>query len=171
MPLKEIGRICHRHGVLFLIDAAQAAGSMDLDVSALHASMMAFPGHKGLLGPLGTGGLYVQEDIALQPLLQGGTGTESKSRMQPGDYPEGFEAGTINAPAIIGLGYAASFVGRIGPEVIGSYEEELICCLEDKLVEMPFVQLYGPPPQKKTGITLLNLKGYRPEELTEILSS
>lgn len=171
MPLREIGQICRRRGILFLVDSAQGAGSMDLDVEALGVDMLAFPGHKGLLGPLGTGGLYVREGVKLQPLLQGGTGTASKSRVQPGEYPEGFEAGTVNAPAIIGLGYSASYVNKIGPQVIGSYEEELICRLEERLREMPGVCLYGPDPSRKTGITLFNLDGYGAEELTGLLSS
>lgn len=171
MPLEEIGDVCRRKGILFLVDGAQGAGSMDLDVKKLHADLLAFPGHKGLLGPQGTGGLYVREGVKLRPLLQGGTGTESKSRVQPGEYPEGFEAGTINAPAIIGLGYSAAYVQKIGVEVIGCYEEELICRLEDRLSEMSFVRMYGPEPSRKTGITLFNLEGYQAEEVTDLLSS
>ena len=170
MPLEEIGRICRRHGVLFMVDGAQGAGSMDLDVEKHHIDLLAFPGHKGLLGPQGTGGLYVSPDLELEPLMQGGTGTESRSRLQPSELPDGFEAGTINAPAIIGLGYSAAYVNRIGAETIGSYEEALICRLEEKLREIPGIRLYGPEPEKKTGITLFNLNGYEAEEITEILS-
>ncbi|MBR4409683.1 MAG: aminotransferase class V-fold PLP-dependent enzyme, partial [Firmicutes bacterium] len=118
MPLEEIGRICRRHGVLFMVDGAQGAGSMELDVEKHHIDLLAFPGHKGLLGPQGTGGLYVSPDLELEPLMQGGTGTESRSRLQPSELPDGFEAGTINAPAIIGLGYSAAYVNRIGAETI-----------------------------------------------------
>ena len=173
MPLEEIGQMARRRGIIFLVDGAQGAGVMDLNVEKLCIDMLAFPGHKGLLGPQGTGGLYVSPAIdCMEPLLQGGTGTESKSRVQPMEYPEGFEAGTVNAPAIIGLGYSAAYVERIGPEVIGKYEEELIRRLEGKLRNMPFVQLYGPEePSRKTGITLLNVEGWSAEEVTSVLSS
>ncbi len=170
MPLEEIGRIAKRRGILFLVDGAQGAGCMDLDVSKLGIDLLAFPGHKGLLGPQGTGGLYVGPGIDMEPLLQGGTGTESKSRLQPSEFPDGFEAGTVNAPAIVGLRYAAGYVNRIGPEVIGAYEEELICRLEEKLGNMDFVRLYGPQPQKKTGITLFNLDGWAAEDVTDTLT-
>ena len=170
MPLAEISRIAHRRGILLLVDGAQAAGSMDINVEKLGIDLLAFPGHKGLLGPQGTGGLYVGPGIDMEPLLQGGTGTESKSRLQPGEFPEGFEAGTVNAPAIVGLGYSADYVKRIGADVIGAYEEELICRLEEKLGNMDFVQLYGPPPQEKTGITLFNIDGWSAEDVTDTLN-
>lgn len=171
MPLAEIGALARRCGVLFLVDGAQGAGCMDIDVGKMNIDLLAFPGHKGLLGPLGTGGLYVGEAVKLSPLLAGGTGTESKNRLQPAELPEGFEAGTVNAPAIIGLGYAAGYVNRIGAEVIGAYEEELICRLEEKLRNMDFVTIYGPAPEKKTGICLLNIAGLDAEEVTSLLSS
>lgn len=171
MPLKEIGEMVRRRGILFMVDGAQGAGVMELDVNELGIDMLAFPGHKGLLGPLGTGGLYVSPKVEIVPLLTGGTGTESKSRVQPRDYPEGFEAGTVNAPGIIGLGYSADYVNRIGVDVIRQYEEELIERMEQKLRNMDFVQLYGPcESDRKTGITLLNVDGYSAEEVTEILS-
>lgn len=171
MPLWEIGQIARRAGAVFLVDGAQGAGSMSLDVEEFHIDMLAFPGHKGLLGPLGTGGLYVSPAIELRPVIQGGTGTESRSRVQPADFPEGFEAGTINAPAIIGLGYSAEYVAKIGTDVIGAYEEELISALEERLRNMDFVRLYGPAPEKKTGITLLNVDGFSAEEITSVLNS
>lgn len=171
MPLAEIGQLAKRRGILFMVDGAQGAGCMDLDVEKLCISLLAFPGHKGLLGPQGTGALYVAPGLDMEPLLQGGTGTVSKSRVQPQEFPEGFEAGTINAPAIIGLGYSAEYVGRIGVDTIGQYEEALISRLEEKLCNMEFIRLYGPEPSKKTGITLLNVDGYGAEEVTSLLSS
>jgi cysteine desulfurase/selenocysteine lyase len=170
MPIEEIGRMAKKRGILYMVDGAQAVGCVDIDVEAMHIDLLAFPGHKGLLGPLGTGGLYVGPSVEIEPLLMGGTGTESKSRIQPKTYPEGFEAGTVNAPGIIGLGYAADYVRRIGVDVIGQYEEELICYLEEKLKNMEFIQTYGPAPSRKTGITLLNVDGYNGEEITSMLS-
>lgn len=171
MPLEEIGELARRRGILFLVDGAQGAGSMAIDVEKMHIDMLAFPGHKGLLGPQGTGALYVSPEIRLKHIMEGGTGTDSKSRFQPCEFPEGYEAGTINAPAIIGLGYSAEFVEKIGPEVIGKYEEELIGWLDERLDEMDFVKRYGPDACRKTGISLINIRGVGAEEVTSVLSS
>ena len=171
MPLEEIGELARRRGIMFLVDGAQGAGSMAIDVEKMHIDMLAFPGHKGLLGPQGTGALYVSPEIRLKHIMEGGTGTDSKSRFQPCEFPEGYEAGTINAPAIIGLGYSAEFVEKIGPEVIGKYEEELIGWLDERLDEMDFVKRYGPDACRKTGISLINIRGVGAEEVTSILSS
>ena len=171
MPIEEIGQLARKKGIMFLVDGAQGAGSMAIDVNKMNIDLLAFPGHKGLLGPLGTGALYVSPDISLRHIMEGGTGTDSKSRLQPCEFPEGYEAGTINAPAIIGLGYSAEFVEKIGPEVIGKYEEELIGWLEERLDEMDFVTRYGPEACKKTGISLINIKGMEAEEVTSLLSS
>lgn len=171
MPIEEIGELTRRKGILFLVDGAQGAGSMAIDVEKMHIDMLAFPGHKGLLGPQGTGALYVSPEIRLKHIIEGGTGTDSKSRFQPCEFPEGYEAGTINAPAIIGLGYSAEFVEKIGPEVIGKYEEELIGWLDERLDEMDFVKRYGPAACRKTGISLINIRGVGAEEVTSILSS
>lgn len=170
LPLKEIGRIAKRREICFMVDGAQGAGCMNLDVQSLGIHMLAVPGHKGLLGPLGTGALYVSEGLPIEPLIAGGTGTASKDRNQPCDFPEGYEAGTINAPAVIGLGYSAEYVSKIGTDVIGLYEEELIGWAEERLQNMDFVELYGPSPKEKTGICLINVEGLGSEEVTEILN-
>ena len=171
MPLEEIGELARKRGILFLVDGAQGAGSMEIDVKKMNINMLAFPGHKGLLGPQGTGALYIDPELKLNHIMEGGTGTDSKSRLQPWEFPEGYEAGTINAPAIIGLGYSAEFVEKIGPEAIGKYEEELIGWLDERLDEMDFVTRYGPQACRKTGISLINIRGIAAEEVTSILSS
>lgn len=171
MPLAEIGKLARKRGILFLVDGAQAAGSHELDVNKMNIGMLAVPGHKGLLGPLGTGALYVDPSISLSPLLSGGTGTESKNRTQPAEFPEGFEAGTINAPGIIGLGFSAAFVDKIGVDVIEEHERELIGYLDEQLDSMGFVKRYGPSAEEKTGITLFNVEGVGAEEVTTTLSS
>ncbi len=171
MPIAEIGELAKRKGIFFMVDGAQGAGCMPLDVAHMHIDLLAFPGHKGLLGPQGSGGLYAAPRTALRPMLEGGTGTESKSREQPREFPEGFEAGTINAPAIIGLGRGTEFVAKIGVDVIARYEEELISYLDACLDEMPGVLRYGPPAGKKTGITLFNIEGLPAEEVTATLNN
>lgn len=170
MPIAEIGRMAKKKGIPLLVDGAQLAGCGEINVEKMGISMLAFPGHKGLLGPLGTGGLFVDETIALRPLLFGGTGTESKSRVQPADFPEGFEAGTVNAPGIIGLGYATDVIGRVGVETIAFYEQQLIKQLEEALRNMKEVEVYGPCAEHKTGICLFNIKGMECEEAAERLN-
>lgn len=163
-PIFEAGRMAEKLGLVFLLDAAQWAGSLPLDARAAGISMIAFPGHKGLLGPLGTGGLYAAPGIELAPLLFGGTGTESKSLMQPRDFPEGFEAGTVNAPAIIGLGYSASVIQKIGIEAVCCHERELVGMFDEAVSNMDFVTLYGPAADAKSGISLFNIDGMDCEE-------
>ncbi|MBQ9960653.1 MAG: aminotransferase class V-fold PLP-dependent enzyme [Firmicutes bacterium] len=169
MPLAELAGIARKRGILFMVDGAQGVGNMMLDVNKIGIDIFAAPGHKGLLGPQGTGFLYVRPNLELEFLTEGGTGTDSKSRLQPKDFPDGYEAGTINSPSIIGLGVGTSFVEKIGPEVIGIFEEELITYLEEDLYNMNFIRVYGPKPKKKTGITLFNMDGVGPEELTDTL--
>lgn len=170
MPLEDIGKLARKRGILFMVDGAQGAGAMDIDVEKLNIDLLAFPGHKGLLGPLGTGALYAGPHVKLNHIIEGGTGTESKSRQQPYEFPEGYEPGTINAPAIIGLGHSAEFIAKIGVEVIGKYEEELISWLDDCLDNMNFVDRYGPAACRKTGVSLINIKDMEAEEVTNILN-
>lgn len=169
-PLEELSRIARKRGILFMVDGAQAVGNYPLNVKDFAIDILAAPGHKGLLGPQGTGFLYASPSLKFDSLLEGGTGTDSKSRLQPLDFPDGYESGTINSPSIIGLGASAFFVKKIGAEVIGKYEEALIEGLEEDLRNMDFIRIYGPRPEKKTGITLFNMDGIGAEEVTEILS-
>lgn len=170
LPLKEISLMAENKGIPLLVDGAQAAGKLPLQLEALHISFFAFPGHKGLLGPPGTGGLYVRPGFHLQPLLYGGTGTMSHSRTQPLDFPEGFEAGTVNGPGFIGLGMALKTLESVGIETIACYEKKLITSLEEPLRNMRHITCYGPPPEEKTGICLFNIKNMNSEEVTERLS-
>lgn len=170
LPLREIGLMAKRHDIPLLADGAQCVGKVPLQVEELGVSLLAFPGHKGLQGPPGTGGLYVAPGLTPAPLLYGGTGTLSRSRRQPSDFPEGYEAGTANGPAIVGLGKGVEAVSRIGVDTIAFYERELISLLESYLYDMDFVTCYGPVPEKKTGICLFNIRDMSSEEVTERLS-
>lgn len=107
-PLAELGHFCHEHGLWFIVDTAQTAGSFAIDMQALGIDALAFTGHKGLLGPQGIGGCILSDEIAhcITPLIVGGTGSASHSERQPSFLPDKFEAGTLNLPGIIGLGAA-----------------------------------------------------------------
>ncbi len=171
LPIKEIGKVAKEYKLLFLVDASQTAGCVPIDVKAMNIDLLAMPGHKGLLGPLGTGILYVNPKIKLKHLKEGGTGTNSRDVKQPYDYPEGYESGTVNAPGIIGLGYSAGFVKKIGIEKIGKYEENLIKILHQSLSSDENILIYGPQNIKdKVGIFTFNIKGMECEEVSQKLN-
>ena len=136
MPIEETGRLALRHGIVFLVDGAQGLGHMDIDVKRQHIDMLAAPGHKGLLGPQGTGLLYVREGLALKPLNEGGTGSRSRDMVQPLDFPDGYEAGTLNAPGIIGLGVSVRMLNKIGIKVVEAHEQKLTALLLQELCDI-----------------------------------
>ncbi|HML35841.1 MAG TPA: aminotransferase class V-fold PLP-dependent enzyme [Bacillota bacterium] len=172
MPIKEIGETAKQKNIFFMVDAAQSAGSLPIDVKKMKIDLLALPGHKGLLGPMGTGMLYVGEDVPLRPLREGGTGTRSRELDQPMEFPDGYEAGTVNAPGIVGLGYSAGYISKLGVNNIRAYEEELISVLDSALRNMEGVTVYGSwNSKKKTGISLFNLKNLSCEEVCDRLNS
>jgi cysteine desulfurase family protein len=144
-PIQEIGEALQRKNCLFLVDAAQSAGILPIDVEAMQIDMLAFPGHKGLLGPQGTGGLYLREGILLSPLREGGTGSDSASDTIPEFMPDRFEAGTLNTPGIAGLGAGLEFLLSRGLVAVREQEQGLTQSLLEQLYQIPGVLLYGPP--------------------------
>jgi len=125
-PVIEIGRLAKTHDLLFLVDAAQTAGGYPIDVEEMNIDLLAAPGHKGLLGPQGTGILYIKEGISLQPLKEGGTGNQSESLQQPVSMPERYESGTLNTSGIVGLGAAVGFILEQGVEQILAHKKQLM---------------------------------------------
>ena len=171
MPLEETGRIALRSGILFMVDGAQGAGHMEIDAKAHHIDILAVPGHKGLMGPQGTGFLYVRDGINVRPLMEGGTGSSSKSMDQPDDFPEGLEAGTVNAPGIIGLGAAIKVIERIGPGTIIKHEQQLAHRLQSGLKSIQGVIIYGPEDSaQKTAAVAANICGMDCEEAAQLLN-
>lgn len=171
MPLEEIGRLALRNGIIFMVDAAQGAGHMTIDVKKQHIDILAAPGHKGLLGPQGTGLLYIRKGIEVSPMLQGGTGNKSKEIEQPLNFPEGYEAGTVNSPGIIALGAGIRAAEKIGIDVIEEHERRLTEKLQNKLEEIPNVKLYGPKDtHDKTAVIAMNIEGLDCEEAANILN-
>lgn len=142
-PLEAVGDLAYRHGVVLIVDAAQTAGVEPIDVEAMHIGMLAFPGHKGLLGPQGTGGLYVREDIQLTPLYFGGTGSNSAFDVQPDFLPDRLESGTLNTPGLAGLGAGVRFIQKTGLSKIKERELELTDTLARGLAAFPSVRVYG----------------------------
>lgn len=169
-PIREIGEIARDRGVVFMVDAAQTAGVCEIDVDALCVDMLAFTGHKGTLGPTGTGGLYVGERASLEPWREGGTGFEPASLSQPEELPYKLESGTPNTVGIAGLRAGIEYVMSRGISAIRTHERKLLQKLITALQDDKRFVLYGTRDvSKKVGILSLNVKGYRPAEVGAIL--
>lgn len=169
-PVGEIGRLCRERGIVFLVDAAQTAGYFPIDVQELCIDLLAFPGHKGLLGPQGTGGLYISPDVSPLPLREGGTGSDSQSLIQPTQSPDRYESGTPNTPGIAGLGAGVAFILERGTENIRAHEHALVDRLLTGLQDIPGAILYGPPPgAERAGAVSLNIGGVDPLQVAVIL--
>lgn len=180
LPVKKIGALAKERQILFFIDASQSAGCLPIDVKAMGADLLAAPGHKGLLGPQGTGFLYVSPDLnsCLNPLKQGGTGTASKSMKQPSEFPEAYESGTLNAVGIVGLHAGMQWIrslgggcDRKGIESIHAWEQSLTKMIDETLRSMNHIVVYGPQDsEKKTGVTAFNIIGRNCETVAAKLS-
>ncbi|MCM3702573.1 aminotransferase class V-fold PLP-dependent enzyme [Paenibacillus macerans] len=166
LPVKELSAIAHEKGAVLLLDASQTAGSYPIDVKDLVIDMLAFPGHKGLLGPQGTGGLYIDPGIDLEPLLHGGTGSQSEEREQPAVRPDRYEAGTGNAPGIAGLGAGVGYVLNEGVQNLCRKEWDLTQKLMEQLLAIKGVSILGPEPgEPRTGIVAFTIAGRDASEL------
>lgn len=125
LPLKDIGSICKKHNLIFIVDSAQSAGTLNIDMMDLNIDVLCFTGHKGLLGPQGIGGFLIKENIIplVKPIIEGGTGSLSELEVQPTYMPDKFESGTSNIPGIFGLNASLKYLNKIGVNSI--YEKEL----------------------------------------------
>ncbi|MDR7871398.1 MAG: aminotransferase class V-fold PLP-dependent enzyme [Tissierellaceae bacterium] len=169
LPIEEIGAIAKKHNVYYLVDGAQSAGVYDIDVKKMNIDMLAFPGHKGLLGPQGTGGLYISEELDIDSIFQGGTGSESSSMIQPSVRPDKFESGTINAPGVIGLGEGIRFIMEKGIENIKDHEEELAKYFIDQIKNIEEIKIYGPLTDRQGPVVSINVKDIDSSEISYIL--
>ncbi len=142
-PVGEIGRIAREHDLLFLVDGAQAAGVIPIDLREMQIDLLGFPGHKSLLGPTGTGGLYVGPRASLRAWREGGTGGDSSSETQPREFPYFLEGGTPNVLGVAGLAAGVQFVQEQGLEAIHRHEVELVDRLWRRLEEMPTYEVFG----------------------------
>lgn len=161
--LTTIGPWCRSHGVTLLVDAAQSAGLLPIDVEALGIDLLAAPGHKGLFGPVGTGFLYVRPGLELVPLLYGGTGANSHSDLMPVAMPERLESGTPNTPGLAGLTAGIAWLEEVGLDTIQTHEARCLTRLLEGLTPLPGLELYGPADATGRGGALsFNLKGIDP---------
>ena len=169
-PIREIGVIAREYNIPFLVDSAQSAGAMKIDVKEDNIDILAFTGHKSLLGPMGTGGLIINTDIDIKPLKAGGTGGDSAYEYQPDYYPNHLETGTSNVSGIAGLREAIKFLNKEGIENIHNKEKELTKYALEKLETVKDIEIYGPKDcEKMLSVISFNIKDKRPEDVGSIL--
>ncbi|MGI6207335.1 MAG: aminotransferase class V-fold PLP-dependent enzyme [Anaerolineae bacterium] len=169
LPVAEVAAIAHEGHALLLVDAAQTAGALPLDMGALGIDLLAFTGHKSLLGPPGTGGLILGPNVdpnALAPLIEGGTGSRSESEQQPPDLPDRYESGTPNGVGIAGLGAGIAWVQEQGVDTIRERERELVAALIEGLSQIPGVTVYGSKdPDRCVAVVSFTAEGHTVSEI------
>jgi cysteine desulfurase family protein len=162
-PILPLAKLCREAGALFLVDAAQSAGYLPIDVERFSIDLLAVPGHKGLLGPGGTGLLYVAPHVPLTSVIQGGTGSHSTAEEQPQIMPDGFESGTHNLPGIAGLQAGIEFILEQGLSAVHQHEHELLNQAEQRLRDIPGVTVYGPiDPSDRCSVLSFTASGVDP---------
>jgi cysteine desulfurase family protein len=169
-PVTAYGAVAKKHHLMLLVDAAQTAGSFPIDVQATNIDLLAFPGHKSLYGPTGTGGLYISDRVTLETLIEGGTGSFSEEEDQPDILPDKYESGTQNGVGIAGLGAGIDFILSEGTEKIRNHEKELTEKLIEGLMGISGVTLYlARQPGQQAPVISFNISGYEPGEVGAIL--
>ncbi|MBU3181357.1 aminotransferase class V-fold PLP-dependent enzyme [Clostridium psychrophilum] len=169
--IRLIGQIAKDSGIVFMVDASQSAGVISIDVERDNIDLLAFPGHKGLYGPQGTGGLYIREGVELDSFIQGGTGSESFSMNQPDFLPDRFESGTLNTPGIAGLYEGIRFIRKVGIENIRKHEIMLVEYLVEELSKLSYINIYGGCDYKNRGaVVSLNIDNVDVSEVGELLN-
>ncbi len=161
MPIREIGELCRSHGIKLIVDAAQSAGVLPIDMEQMGIHILCTAGHKGLYGTTGTGLLLMRETEPLTPLTEGGTGSQSNSLDQPLFHPDRYESGTVNTCGILALSAGIDFVNRKGISTLYRHELGLCRYFAEQLQQIAGITLYAPlpTPQKQVPIVLFNLDG------------
>lgn len=167
MPIAEVGKIARERGIVFMVDSAQTAGILELDVDKQYIDILTFTGHKGLLGPQGTGGIYINPGLQIRPLKEGGTGSLSESLEQPEWMPDRLESGTPNTPGIAGLLAGVRFILETGRDVIRRREQEITARLLQEMNSIKGVEIYGSTDsRKRTAVIAFNIVGMDCGELS-----
>ena len=162
--------MAHDHGVLYIVDASQTAGVFPIDVKAMHVDVLCFTGHKGLLGPQGTGGLYVREGLKIRPLKMGGSGVQTYNHHHPSEMPTALEAGTLNGHGIAGLNAALGYIERVGIDTIRRTEQEWMRMFYEGVKDIPGVKIYGDfETEERCPIVTLNIGDYDSAEVSDEL--
>lgn len=170
VDVEAIGAIAEKKGVIFAVDASQTAGVFPIDVKRMHIDVLCFTGHKGLLGPQGTGGLYVREGVSIRPLKSGGSGVQTYSKSHPSQMPTALEAGTLNGHGIAGLHAAIQYLEETGIDKIRETEQRLMWKFYEGVKEIPEVKVYGDFSSKeRCAIVTLNIGDYDSGEVSDAL--
>lgn len=169
LPIEEIGRICREANILLLVDGAQGAGVLPINVERMHIDLLAVPGHKSMYGPMGTGCLYIGERAEVNELIQGGTGTVSEKMDQPHDLPTRYESGTLNAVGIWGLNAGINFVRKTGIERIRRHEDRITEYLINGLSCISGVKIMGEDMKERMPIVAFNIRDANSIKVAKIL--
>lgn len=168
--IKEMGDLAKRKNIIFIVDGAQTAGRVEIDMQKNNISLLAVPGHKGLFGPQGTGALLINEGIDLKGFKFGGTGSSSSSLKQPSFLPDKFESGTLNTPGIVGLNHALKFIEEVGIDSIKNKEDTLVELFMKEMNKMDFIEYYGEKFIKSVAVLSINLKGMESSRVGQLLN-
>lgn len=171
LDIGRIGKIAQKYGLLYIVDASQTAGVFPIDVQAMHIDILCFTGHKGLLGPQGTGGIYVREGVEIKPLLSGGSGVQTYLRSHPPQMPTALEAGTLNGHGIAGLLAAVNYIEKTGMENIRKKEQALMAAFYSAVSVIPGITVYGDFSERnRCPIVTLNVRDYDSGLISDVLA-
>ena len=170
MPIEKIGEVCRKMGIIFIVDAAQTAGVLPIDVNKMNIDFLCVAPHKGLYAPMGTGILVASKNIE-HPLIEGGTGVNSALSVQPDEYPERLESGTLNIPGIVGVGAGIDYINGKGIEKIYETELELAKYIYNGLKKISGCILYTPMPEygKFVPVISFNIRGFTASDTADLL--
>lgn len=172
VDIKRVGEIAKKHGLIFVVDASQVAGVFPIDVKALNIDILCFTGHKGLLGPQGTGGIYVRDGVEVKPYLSGGTGVQTYNEHQPAEMPTRLEAGTLNGHGLAGLDAAIDYINEYGMQTIHDKEMSLMWRFYNGVKEIEGVKIYGDFDVKdRCPIVSINLSDYESGAVSDELAN
>ena len=172
VDIKRVGEIAKKHGLIFVVDASQTAGVFPIDVKALNIDILCFTGHKGLLGPQGTGGLYVKDGVDVRPYLSGGTGVQTYNEHQPAEMPTRLEAGTLNGHGLAGLDAAIDYINEYGMQTIHDKEMSLMWRFYNGVKDIEGVKIYGDFDVKdRCPIVSINLSDYESGAVSDELAN
>lgn len=167
--IEKIGKLCREKNLLFIVDASQSVGFAHIDVEKQNINILCFTGHKSLFGIQGTGGIYVEEGIKLNPLLEGGTGSFSKLPRQPESMPELLECGTLNTPGILSMGAGIDFINSVGLDKMREHEIKLTKLFIEKISDLKNVIIYGEKNIERGPVVSINIEGVPSSDLSAVL--
>ena len=171
VDIARVGRFAREHGLLFILDASQTAGVLPIDLAAMGIDVVCFTGHKSLMGPQGTGGLCLREGLEIRPFTVGGTGVQSYSEAQPGEYPTRLEAGTLNGHGLAGLSAALDFLSETGIARIHAHEDALARRFYEAVRDLPGVTVYGDfSAPVRAPVVTLNIGDFDSAEISDELA-